>query len=208
MVVLDACDDGTGEAALDAAGSDGRLSLLEVRLHSAGASRAAGVRAALASSAIEPEGIWLANTDADSVVPPHWLCGQVELAEAGADAVLGTVQPDPAGLDGRLLNAWARRHRFAEGHPHVFGANFGVRASHYLRAGGFEPVRIHEDRILAERLRRSGSTVVATDTLRVITSGRLHGRAPHGFAGYLRELGEALARPRDPAAGSSATVDI
>lgn len=208
VLVLDACDDGTGEAALDAAGSDGCLSLLEVRLHSAGASRAAGVRAALSASAIDPDGIWLANTDADSVVPPHWLCGQIELAEAGADAVLGTVQPDPAGLDRRLLHAWARRHRFAEGHPHVFGANFGVRASHYLRAGGFEPVRIHEDRILAERLRRAGSTVVATDTLRVITSGRLQGRAPHGFAGYLRGLGEALAKAPDPAVASSATLDI
>jgi hypothetical protein len=90
----------------------------------------------------------------------------------------------------------------------VFGANFGVRASHYLRAGGFEPVRTHEDRILAERLRRSGSTVVATDTLRVITSGRLQGRAPHGFAGYLRGLGEALAKPPDAAVASSATLHI
>lgn len=208
VVVLDACDDRTGEAAVDAAGADGCLTLLDVRLHSAGASRAAGVRAALAAATTAPERIWLANTDADSVVPPHWLCGQVELAEAGADAVLGTVEPDPAGLDGRLLHAWARRHRFAEGHPHVFGANFGVRASHYLRAGGFEPVRTHEDRILAERLRRAGSTVVATDTLRVITSGRLQGRTPHGFAGYLRGLGEALAKAPDAAVAGSAALDI
>lgn len=75
----------------------------------------------------------------------------------------------------------------------MFGANFGVRASHYLHADGFEPVSMHEDRILAARLRRSGSSVVATDTLRVITSSRLQGRAAHGFAGYLRGLGEALA---------------
>jgi glycosyltransferase involved in cell wall biosynthesis len=202
VVVLDACDDGTGKAAVDAAAPAGCLSLLDLRVHSAGASRAAGIRAALAATAASPEQVWLANTDADSVVPPHWLCGQVELAESGADAVLGTVEPDPGELDGSLLNAWARKHRFAEDHPHVFGANFGVRASHYLRAGGFEPVRIHEDRILAERLRRAGSTVVATDTLRVITSSRLQGRAPHGFAGYLRSLGDALAMPPDPALGN------
>ena len=85
----------------------------------------------------------------------------------------------------------------------MFGANFGVRASHYLLAGGFEPVRFHEDRILAERLRRAGSAVVATDTLRVSTSGRLRGRAPHGFACYLRGLGEALAMPADAAASSA-----
>lgn len=205
VVVLDACDDGTGDAAVDAAGSDGCLSLLDVRLHSAGASRAAGIRAALAATTTAPEQIWLANTDADSVVPPHWLCGQVDFAESGADAVLGTVEPDPRELDKSLLNAWARRHRFAEDHPHVFGANFGVRASHYLRVGGFEPVHLHEDRILAARLRRSGSAVVATDTLRVITSSRLHGRALHGFAGYLRGLGEAMAMPPDTAAASSGT---
>ncbi len=130
------CDDGTGDAVVDAAGSDGCLSLLDVRLHSAGASRAAGIRAALAATTTAPEQIWLANTDADSVVPPHWLCGQVDFAESGADAVLGTVEPDPRELDKSLLNAWARRHRFVEDHPHVFGANFGVRASHYLRVGG------------------------------------------------------------------------
>ncbi|MFH5880554.1 glycosyltransferase [Arthrobacter sp. NA-172] len=204
VVVLDACDDGTAEAAVDAAGPAECLSLIDVRLHSAGASRAAGIRAALAATTAAPEQIWLANTDADSVVPPHWLCGQVELAESGADAVLGTVEPDPSELDRSLLNAWARRHRFAEDHPHVFGANFGVRASHYLRVGGFEPVRIHEDRILAERLRRAGSAVVATDTLRVITSSRLQGRAPHGFASYLRGLGDALAMHPDAAEAASA----
>ena len=64
------------------------------------------------------------------------------------------------------------------------------------------PVRIHEDRILAERLRRAGSAVVATDTLRVITSSRLQGRAPHGFAGYLRGLGDALAMPPDAVLGT------
>ncbi len=202
VVVLDACDDGTGEAAVDAAAPAGCLSLLNVRLHSAGASRAAGIRAALAATTAAPERVWLANTDADSMVPPHWLCGQVELAESGADAVLGTVEPDPGELDGSLLKAWARKHRFAEDHPHVFGANFGVRASHYLRVGGFEPVRTHEDRILAERLRRAGSAVVATDTLRVVTSSRLQGRAPHGFAGYLRGLGGALAAPPDAVLGT------
>ncbi|WP_442543031.1 glycosyltransferase [Arthrobacter sp. KN11-1C] len=208
VVVLDSCDDGTGEAVVDAASPAGCLSLLDVRLHSAGASRAAGIRAALTATTAAPERIWLANTDADSVVPPHWLCGQVELAEAGADAVLGTVEPNPNELDKGLLNAWAHRHRFAENHPHVFGANFGVRASHYLRVGGFEPVSLHEDRILAERLRRAGSAVVATDTLRVITSSRLHGRAPHGFAGYLRGLGEALAAPPDAAVATSAALDV
>ena len=35
------------------------------------------------------------------------------------------------------------------GHPHVHGANLGVRGSTYLAAGGFLPVPAHEDRLLA-----------------------------------------------------------
>ena len=37
----------------------------------------------------EPGSLWLANTDADSVVPWNWLIHQVDLADAGADLVLG-----------------------------------------------------------------------------------------------------------------------
>ncbi|MFK4296754.1 hypothetical protein ABH924_001900 [Arthrobacter sp. GAS37] len=64
-------------------------------------------------------------------------------------------------------------------------------------------MRIQEDRIVAERLRRAGSVVVATDTLRVITSSRLQGRAPHGSASNLRGFGDALAMPPDAAASSA-----
>ena len=36
-------------------------------------------------------GTWLATTDGDSTVPPHWLTTQVRLAEAGARVIAGTV---------------------------------------------------------------------------------------------------------------------
>jgi hypothetical protein len=49
-------------------------------------------------------------------------------------------------------------------------------------------MRVHEDRTLVENLRRHAYTVVATDTIRVLTSGRTHARAPHGFGAYLRAL--------------------
>ena len=40
-----------------------------------------------------------------------------------------------------------------------------------------------------ESLRNRGFTVTATDSVRVLTSGRTHARAPHGFGAYLRALG-------------------
>ena len=58
----------------------------------------------------------------------------------------------------------------------------------YLRVGGFPPVPAHEDRLLVEAVRRAGGRVVSTGSSPVLTSGRLVGRAPEGFAQHLREL--------------------
>ena len=146
---------------------------------------------------------WLANTDADSQVPENWLVRQLEFAEAGADAVLGSVEPDPAGMDPELRRRWLERHPFEEDHPHIYGANFGVRASAYLAAGGFPKLASHEDRTLVQSLRNRAFTVTATDSMRVLTSGRIHARAPHGFGAYLRTLGRhrTLGRLTGPADG-------
>lgn len=198
-VVLDSCTDRSADIAACYVASDRRFAAVSVRLGSTGASRAAGVRAAgitmavpgpavLAATELWAGRTWLANTDADSAVPPNWLVRQVELADAGADAVLGSVEPDPEGTDPAILRRWLERHPFRENHPHIYGANFGVRASAYLAAGGFPRMRVHEDRILVENLRRHAYTVLATDTIRVLTSGRTHARAPHGFGAYLRAL--------------------
>lgn len=203
VVVLDACTDGSGAVAAHFAAVDRRFTLLPVAFRSVGRSRRAGINLLLAgplpdragegrAGARRPrtaESIWLANTDADSCVPENWLLRQVELADRGADAVLGTVEPDPAGMDGELLRRWHARHPLGEDHPHVYGANFGVRASAYIRAGGFPRQRSHEDRVLAARLRRHGYRITSTDTVRVVTSGRTEARAPQGFGAYLLALG-------------------
>lgn len=191
-VVLDSCTDQSEGIAARYVSADPRFSAMNVRLRSIGPSRAAGVRAALAASNpasnLNAGSIWLANTDADSAVPEHWLVRQVELADAGADVILGSVEPDPAGMDPLILRRWLARHPFREDHPHIYGANFGVRASAYLSAGGFPRMRVHEDRILVENLRRHAYTVMATDSIRVLTSGRTHASAPQGFGAYLRAL--------------------
>jgi len=205
-VVLDSCTDSTAAITAGYVDADPRFSALEVRLRSAGASRAAGVRSAVLGGrrapgqrsrpAPWPGRTWLANTDADSQVPENWLVRQLEFAEAGADAVLGSVEPDPVDMDPELLRRWLDRHPFEENHPHIYGANFGVRASAYLAAGGFSKQESHEDRTLVQGLRSLAFTVLATDSMRVLTSGRTQSRAPQGFGAYLRSLG----RQRPPAA--------
>jgi glycosyltransferase involved in cell wall biosynthesis len=199
VVALDSCTDGSTAVVSRLARVDRRISLLQVTFRSVGGSRRAGIRAALLGSAgkglpyASPH-LWLANTDADSCVPEDWLLRQVELADRGADAVLGTVEPDPEGTDKDLLRRWHARHPLGEDHPHVHGANLGVRAAAYVLAGGFPRLRSHEDWALVERLRAHGSTVWSTDTIRVRTSGRTDARAPQGFGAYLRAL------TREPAA--------
>ena len=201
IVVLDSCTDGSAGIAAEFVAADRRFCALEVGFRSAGASRAAGIRAAgIGAARRRPPGkrwtpppwagrTWLANTDADSQVPEDWLVRQLEFAEAGADAVLGSVEPDPEGMDPELRRRWLERHPFEEDHPHIYGANFGVRASAYLAAGGFPKLASHEDRTLVQSLRNRAFTVTATDSMRVLTSGRIHARAPHGFGAYLRTLG-------------------
>ena len=66
--------------------------VIGIRARSVGAARAAGMRELLRLTAgSDPAAIWLATTDADTVVPPDWLRRQVAYADQGWDVVLGTV---------------------------------------------------------------------------------------------------------------------
>ncbi len=202
VVVLDSCTDGS-RAVVDA---NPWVSPVVVDVGRVGGARAAGVRQALESAGLtakaEPaaapttvavtaagEGLdtlWLATTDADSQVPVHWLTEQLRLARAGHHLVLGTVSPRPQDLAPHQLTAWRSDHRLAEGHPHVHAANLGLSAECYVAVGGFADVAVHEDVDLAARVVSCGWTWCATDRTRVLTSGRTTGRAPDGFAGWLR----------------------
>jgi glycosyltransferase involved in cell wall biosynthesis len=144
LVVLDSCTDGSAAIAADYAARTSWLSTLTVGFRSVGRSRRAGIWAVLGAAADNtPDaaaGLWLANTDADSRVPKNWLVAQAAMAAEGADAVLGSVEVDPVGTAPELLRSWQLQHRFRENHPHVYGANFGIRASAYLAAGGFRGI--------------------------------------------------------------------
>ncbi len=186
VVVADACRDSTAAVARSAG-----VRVVEVVLRSVGRARAAGVADGLDRLRhLPPERVWVATTDADSMVPPGWLAHQVALADAGADLVLGTVDVQdwsqhPPQVEGR----WRAAYEARDGHRHVHGANAGARADAYLEAGGFAAVDREEDVALAAAL--SHRRVVRTGVLPVVTSARHRGRAPGGFAGHLALLGRA-----------------
>ncbi|MBU1589422.1 MAG: glycosyltransferase [Actinobacteria bacterium] len=176
QVVADGCLDSTVPIARTFPG----VRILELESSNVGAARAAGAEAVLARGAH-----WLANTDADSVVPPNWLAHQVALEREGWDAVVGTVRPDFAELDAGQRAAWLATHRVGEPNGHVHGANLGLRASVYRAVGGYLALPEHEDADLVARL--DGYRVIATDEAEVVTSARRFGRTPGGYARFLRE---------------------
>ena len=186
IVVADTCTDRTAAAAR-ACGA----SVVSIRARNVGAARAAGLTALLQFTAgCDPAGTWLATTDADTVVPSGWLRRQLEYADAGWDVVLGTVTV--ASWDGHpphVPDAFERRYAFGAGpHPHVHGANLGIRASAYLAADGFPPLPTAEDHALVAAATEAGCAVLRAADLAVETSSRRQARAPEGFGHLLRTL--------------------
>jgi cellulose synthase/poly-beta-1,6-N-acetylglucosamine synthase-like glycosyltransferase len=189
LVVLDGCHDAT--AAVAAACGD--VQSIPIAAASVGAARRAGSSAALASAGPLSE-LWLASTDADSEVPGNWLTRMVAEARRGAHVVLGTCVPGP-GLCPQARAEWASRHQLRDDHPHVHGANFGIRGDAYLALGGWRPMATGEDADLARRAARTGHLRISRiASIPVVTSVRRDGRAPRGFSSYLRALGSAEVR--------------
>ncbi len=154
-----------------------------------GAARRRGVDHLLASwTGGDLRRIWISTTDADSAVPEDWLCTMLGHAWSGTDLVLGTVRPDPDELAAGVLAAWRLRHEVTDGHPHVHGANLGVRGDMYCRAGGFPATGGDEDVLFAAAVRRLGGQIVSTASSPVLTSGRMAGRVRGGMADYLSDL--------------------
>ena len=175
VVVADSCVDATASIARRFG------TVIEVNAASVGKARRAGVAAAIAAA--DSSDLWIANTDADSVVPPNWMQQQLALA---ADVVVGTVRPAANDLSESEWIAWHATHDDGQALGHVHGANLGFRGDAYLTVGGYAPLDEHEDNDLVHRLHTAGFTISATDQCEVVTSGRRIGRTPGGYAGYLR----------------------
>jgi glycosyltransferase involved in cell wall biosynthesis len=194
-VVADDCSDQTARCARQMGAR-----VLEVSGKCVGAARAAGMAAALRLlSSWRPHSVWLSTTDADTSVPVNWLSRQREYADAGFDAVAGTVTvSDWTCRPAHLPAVFAAHYAHGSGtHPHAHGANLGVRASSYLAVGGFKALTSAEDHDLLHALHRIGSKTVRATDIPVVTSGRRDGRAPDGFSRRLSELeAEPLSLPQ------------
>ena len=186
LVVADTCTDGTAAAAR-ACGAQ----VIAIGARNVGAARAAGMAELLRLTAgVNPSAVWLATTDADTVVPPGWLERQLRYADQGWDVVLGTVAvADWDGHPAHVPAAFDALYDFGDGpHQHVHGANLGIRASAYLAAGGFRSLRTAEDHALLAAATEAGCSVLQASDIIVQTSARRRARAPLGFSHLLRTL--------------------
>jgi glycosyltransferase involved in cell wall biosynthesis len=184
VVVLDGCTDGT-RAVVD---RRPWVRAIDIDAGNVGIARAAGAAAVLDWSAGTPlTDVWLATTDADSIVPLDWLTGQLALADEGWEVIVGTVSvADWSEHPLSIAPLWAGGYHAVEHHPHVHGANLGFSAAAYVECGGWPPLATNEDVALVAAL--SSRRLVRTATLPVVTSARREARAVGGFGDTLREL--------------------
>jgi len=202
VLACDSCHDRTAEIASNLVTRDRRIEVLSGWWASAGEARASAVRLGMRRAlerGVTFRELWIATTDADTIVPADWLTRQLAYASDGADAVAGLVDllhdDDETEAVRLVFDAGYVR---ADGHAHVHGANLGARADAYDAVGGFPPVRLAEDHALWNALRRAGFNCVSSGALVVATSARLRGRAHGGFADLLRD--RLHLPPRNPLA--------
>jgi glycosyltransferase involved in cell wall biosynthesis len=199
VMVLDSCTDDSQHIAAEVTATRGqRIRILTTRAGSAAAARRVGIEEAIRRSAPPLHRVWVASTDADSVVPGDWLQRHLAHAQSGAVVVAGTVQVDDwSRWPDQVRDDYEKRyahHLERTGHGHVHGANLGIRADLYQRLGGFDAAAVNEDVDLIRRARHCGVEVTWALDMAVRTSSRAVGRAPFGFADHLRQLGTAAAR--------------
>lgn len=182
VVVLDSCTDDS----LSIAQCFG-VHLLTLDARNVGRARAAG-----ADFMLERGARWLAFTDADSRVAPDWIVEQLGLE---ADAVCGCVTVDDWSMHASATReAFYRKYTHADAHRHVHGANLGVSASAYRRAGGFMPLACSEDVALTVQLAESGARIAWSAAPCVVTSARTASKARGGFGDTLAAIAEREAR--------------
>jgi glycosyltransferase involved in cell wall biosynthesis len=184
VVVLDACADGS-ERLAERFGPN--VHFISTDAGNVGAARAAGFEYARTVCAdVEPARTWFATTDADTTVGSRWLS---RMTDTHADMVLGTVRIPvwrlPVEVARRYLAAY---NSTGPGHDHVHGANMGFRADAYWAVGGFRALATGEDVDLVQRFESAHMSIHRHAKLSVATSVREEGRAPSGFAAYLRDL--------------------
>jgi hypothetical protein len=203
VLLLNNCTDNSA-AVVRAAALCIPCDLIEMELHgsqaTAGFARSLAMR--LAAKNLSDDDVLL-TTDADGQVAPDWLAENLRAIEAGADAVCGMADLDPA--DARLIPAHlhaddARECELADlldemfalldpdpadpmpRHTQHSGASIAVTVAAWRRAGGMPPVPSGEDRAFIENLKRVDARIRHAPNVRVVVSGRTQGRAAGGMA--------------------------
>ena len=135
-------------------------------------------------------GLWLATTDADSVVPPEWFVDQLRWRNQGYDAVAGTVDVSDWTNHDALVRTRFASHYAWDGpqHPHVHGANLSFTAAAYVAVGGLPPLVLAEDHALVAALEAHGLRVARPAANPVSTSARQDPRCEGGFGTLLTTL--------------------
>ncbi|MGF6108604.1 glycosyltransferase [Pseudomonas frederiksbergensis] len=177
LVVLDSCTDRSARIV-----EQYPVHSLAIEARNVGQARAAGARYLLEQGAR-----WISCSDADSLVAKDWLVAQLAL---GADAVCGTVTVDQwtAEFDESAQIRYHQHYQARDGHRHIHGANLGISAEAYRRAGGFEALACDEDVQLVRQLELSGANIAWSHQPQVLTSARLDSRARGGFGDFLRNM--------------------
>ena len=124
-------------------------------------------------------------------------CRNVDMARAAGarwlsftDAVCATVAVHKWDHYGKRLRHFEATYTDADGHRHIHGANVGVSADAYRRAGGFRPLARSEDVALVHALQDSGASIAWTAAPRVLTSARRNFRAPGSFGATLLRVAD------------------
>ncbi len=196
VVAADSCTDASATLARAHVGRWMTTRVVEGTWRSASGARAAAVATGLtAVGALPPASVWIANTDADCVVPADWLLRQLRHCGDTGVAVAGIVALDVLTTDPAIVAGFAQLYDIdGPVHRHVHGANLGLRADAYAAAGGWRPRAVlGEDHDLWRRLAQAGVARAQPTDIVVTTSSRQHGRLPGGFAGNLRRLARVLA---------------
>lgn len=149
----------------------------------------------------------LLTTDGDSCVAPNWLSANIEAIDRGVDGVAGCIVLDPdedrllpeavhcrGRLEGEYETLLAELRARLDPQPHdpwpnhatTSGASLAVTLRAYRRIGGLPALPLGEDKALIAALLAHDARVRHDLAVKVVTSGRLDGRAVGGVADTLR----------------------
>ncbi|WP_318306854.1 glycosyltransferase [Amycolatopsis solani] len=191
-VVADRCRDATAATARAAFGGLPGVVVTATSARTIGEVRDLGIARVRERLRAPAAGTLLLSTDADTRVTPGWARAHLARARQGYHAIAGTAElAAPFSTSARALRQYEHildDARTATGHGSVYGANLGVRADAFDAAGGFGPRATGEDHDLWRRLGQAGFRRCFEPSAPVVTSARLHGRAPDGLATLLRRL--------------------